>query len=1009
MRLWNLLLALVLVLAWSSRAAGQAESPDGAFVLLKEVPAAVVAGRANVRPEAYQAVRVEWGKLRATLDQMPLEDTGVAWREMVLPRPDGRWMRFAVAESPVMEPGLAAEFPDIRTFLGQGVDERSATVRFDYTPHGFHAQVFTEEGSFYIDPYTMGETLHVTSYWKRDLRRPMRGWTCTVLDEGLPGPAEGGYTERAIVNRKTYRLAVSANGEYTQFHGGTQALGQAAIVTAINRVNQIYERDLAVRFVLVTNNQNLVFTNPSTDPYSNSASSANLTAVQTQCDTIIGSANYDVGHLFITGGGGVATLNSVCVSGSKARGISGQPSPVNDPFVIDYVCHEMGHQFAGRHCFNNCGGSAGDAQQYAFEPGSGATIMAYAGICGAQNLQSTSDAMFHSGSIQLMAAFVAGNTCPTTTNTGNNTPVVSAGSNFAIPANTPFVLTATGSDPDGDAVTYSWEQRNTGAVVAVNTDNGTSPIQRAWLPTASPVRTIPRLPNLLNNTFAFGEILPTTTRTLNYRVVARDNRAGAGGIATSDMVISVTNTGTPFQVTSPNTNVAWSGVRTVTWNVGATNSAPINCANVRVLLSTDGGNTWPTVLLASTPNTGTALVTLPNITTSTARIRVEAINNIFFDISNVNFSISPALTVVLNGSGANTINDANGNGNANGAIDPGEDTIWLTVPVTNSWTGTAQSVVGTLSSLTPTATVVFGGSNYANIGAGATQPNAVPYVISVSPAHPCGDPINLRLSVTSAQGGVIYNFTLPTGSQPPGATQTFSWTGDTAIPDNNATGVTIPFVVSGMTGSIADLNFRFDGATCSSAVGAPGVGLRHTWVGDLVVTLTAPGGTPSVVIIDRMGVPASTFGNDGNNFCQTVLDDSAANPIEDATPAQAPFTGTWLPNNPLSGFNGINPNGTWTLSVADLASGDTGTVRAFSVIIESQAPRVCTPPNNPPGCDPDFNGDGNVDQDDIACLAQLVAGDFSCSSNDPDFNGDGNVDQDDIDALAQVVAGGPCP
>ncbi|MDX2131822.1 MAG: M12 family metallo-peptidase [Planctomycetota bacterium] len=1002
------LMAVVGVCA--SLASAQVQSPDGAFTMLKDVPQDVIGGPANVRPDVFQPVRVEWPALRASLGAAPLENTVGGGEPIVvsLPRPDGGWMRFSVVESPVMEPGLAAALPDVKTFLGQGLDDPASTVRFDYTPHGFHAQVFTGEGSFYIDPVTMGETEHVASYWKRDLRRPIGGWACTVIDDGAPAP-EPRYEERAIVNLKTYRLAIATTGEYTAFHGGTAALGQAAVVTAVNRMNQIYERDLAVRFTLVANNINLIFTNAATDPYANNGSGADLTANQTQCNNIIGTANYDVGHLFQTGNGGVAQLSSVCGTG-KARGLSGLPSPVNDPFVIDYVCHEVGHQFAGRHCFNNCDGGPGDDQSFAYEPGSGATIMAYAGICGPTNLQNNSDAMFHSGSIALMSAFVSGTSCGSSVSTGNNTPIVDAGPNYSIPANTPFVLTATGSDPDGDAVTYSWEQRNTGATVAVNVDNGSSPIQRTWLPTTSPARTIPRLSNLLANTVAFGEILPTTTRSLSYRVVARDNRAGGGGIATDDMTVSVTDTGQAFAVTSPNTNVAWSGTRTVTWNVAGTTGAPISCANVRILLSTNGGNTWTTVLAESTPNDGSHIVTLPNITTGTARIRVEGVGNIFFDISNTNFSISPATGVALNGTGVDTFTDTAGNGNANGVIDSGESAIGVSVQVLNGGAQTATGVAGTLTSLTPTVTIVSGVSAYVNLAPGAPATNLTPYVINVSPSHPCGDPINLRLSIASAQGSGTYNFSFATGTLPPPVSQTFTWSGPAlAIPDNNTTGVSAPLNVSGMTGTLSDVNFRINGTSCSAAQGSTTVGLTHSWVGDLVLALRAPGGAPTVIVVDRPGVPASQFGNDGNNFCQSIFDDEASNPIENAANTLAPFTGSWTPNGALSAFDGLSPNGEWRLDVSDRASGDTGTLRNWSLILSTQAPRTCQPPNNAPPCDPDFNADGNVDQDDIACLAQVVAGDPGCSSNDPDFNGDGNVDQDDIAALEQVVGGAPCP
>ena len=449
--------------------------------------------------------------------------------------------------------------------------------------------------------------------------------------------------------RRTYRLANACTGEYAAFFGGTVALAQAAIVTAINRVTGVYEIECAIRLTLIANNTNIVYTNAATDPYTNGSASSLVSQNQTTCDNVIGSGNYDVGHVFSTGGGGLASLSVVCVNGSKARGETGSSSPVGDGYYIDYVAHEMGHQFGGTHNFNGQLGSCGGGNRTgstAYEPGSGNSIMAYAGICGADDLQPHSDAYFQHVSYDQIIAFVtsgSGSTCGTAVGTGNNPPTVNAGADYNIPKQTPFQLTAVGSDPDGDAITYLWDERDLGAAQDASSgiiaDNGSSPFIRAWPAVTSPSRIVPRLSDLLANTFAFGEQLPNTNRNVNFRCTVRDNRAGNGGVNFDSMFISVTTGAGPFQVTSPNTAVSWSGSQTVTWNVANTTAAPVNCANVRILLSTDGGNTWPIVLLSSTPNNGSAVVTLPNINTTTARVRVEAVGNIFFDISDTNFTI----------------------------------------------------------------------------------------------------------------------------------------------------------------------------------------------------------------------------------------------------------------------------------------------------------------------------------------------------------------------------------
>ncbi len=631
-----------------------ARSPDGVWNLMDRVPAVAAAGQPWIRPTVFKPITLNTPALIAALAGAPMEFTPqAAAKPLILwfPMPDGSFARFRVVESPIMEAPLAAEFPDIRTYSGQGVDDPFATVRFDRTPLGFHSQLLSPNGAVYIDPYSRNDTVDYSVYYKRDYTHQPDGWTClTHADaQGLPraGHAGGNNTDSPNgTTLRTYRLACAADGEYVAFFGGTVPLGQAAVVTAINRVDGVYETELSVRMILVANNSSIIYTNASTDPYTNNNGGTMLGQNQTTCDSVIGTANYDIGHVFSTGGGGIAGLGVVTVAGNKARGVTGLGSPTGDAFYIDYVAHEMGHQFGSNHCFNsqtsNCGGGNRNAST-AYEPGSASTIMGYAGICGADDLQPHSDPYFLFASLDEIISFVNSHPGNTNVATGNSLPTVNAGSDYTIPYQTPFTLTATGADANGDPVTYNWEERDLGPAATVAAgDNGTSPIIRSFLATTSPSRTIPRLPNLLANTFFFGEILPTTARTLNFRCTIRDNRAD-GGVGSDDMIVHVINTGAPFLVTSPNTAVSWPGnsVQTVTWNVAGTTANGINCANVAILLSTDGGNTFPTTLLASTPNNGSANVTIPNTPSSTARIKVAGAGNIFFDISNVNFTISP--------------------------------------------------------------------------------------------------------------------------------------------------------------------------------------------------------------------------------------------------------------------------------------------------------------------------------------------------------------------------------
>ncbi len=634
-----------------------------------------------IRATEYELFSLSESNLRSELSNAPLEFTEEARNSDVvisLPRPDGSLERFTVYASPIMAAELAAQFPEIQTYAGRGIDNPAAKLRFDITPAGFHGQVLSPDGAYYIDPYYHLDTSLYASYFatgnfrvpEASLMGPSSedfsgdlvgdsagnsaGNSSAADNSGLTGegPANGGESlSRTGTELRIYRTAVAATGEYTAFHGGTVALGQAAVVTAINRVSGIYESELTIRLQLVGNNSSIIYTNAATDPYSNNNPGALLSENQANLDTVIGSANYDLGHVFTTGGGGLAGLGVVGINGRKAQGETGLPNPINDAFYVDYVAHEMGHQFGGNHTFNSstssCGGGNRNAST-AYEPGSGSTIQAYAGICGSDDLQPNSDPYFHSISFDEILRHVdvvvprVGTRVPT----GNSVPTVSAGADYTIPARTPFMLTATGTDADAaDVLTYSWEQRDLGPSTTITApDNGSSPLFRAIVPTTSPTRFFPRLSSVINQTTTRGEITPTTNRTLNFRVTVRDNHPTGAGLNTDDVRLNVVDTGATFQVTSPSTPVSWDGLtsKPVTWNVAGTNAGAINAATVSIYLSIDGGLTFPTLVLAGTPNDGSENIVVPNIPTTQARLMIRGDSNVFFNVNTSNFTIIPA-------------------------------------------------------------------------------------------------------------------------------------------------------------------------------------------------------------------------------------------------------------------------------------------------------------------------------------------------------------------------------
>lgn len=621
-----------------------------------------------IKPTRASYFQLDVATLKAEFLEVPMEQKGKLssyGKVISIPMPDGSFQKFAFARYLMMEPGLVGNWPEVYTFNGQGIDDPTATAKIDFTPLGFHSQVLREEVSVYIDPVFHGETQFYQVYTKADMDRSLKGsfteWEIEG-DEGQPifdksgKPNPGVFASGGV--RREYRVAIACTGEYTTFHGGATNAA-SAITTTLNRVNGVYEKEICVRLKLVANNNLLIYTTAASDPYSNNNGGTMLGQNQTTVNNVIGTANYDMGHVFSTGGGGIASLGSVCVAARKAQGVTGSSSPVGDPFDIDYVAHEMGHQFSGNHTFNATSGSCGGGNRNAntaYEPGSGSTIQSYAGICGsAADLQPNSDDYYVFISYQEMTSFIttgAGNTCAVQIQTGNTPPTIPTPTGgFVLPISTPFKLTAPqGADADGDALTYCWEENDLGTAGSPASPAGNAPIFRSFKGTTSRDRYFPKLSNTILGTTTIGERLPTYARNLNFKLTVRDNRAGGGGVNSTTMNMTVVASAGPFVVNSPNTNsVIWEGgsTQTVTWAVANTSAAPVNSPKVRILLSTDGGNTYPHILKDSTNNDGSQSITVPFVESTTCRVMVASYSNVFFDISNANFRINPPSTASI--------------------------------------------------------------------------------------------------------------------------------------------------------------------------------------------------------------------------------------------------------------------------------------------------------------------------------------------------------------------------
>ncbi|MGB5417390.1 reprolysin-like metallopeptidase [Algibacter sp.] len=580
------------------------------------------------------------------------------------PNNEGGFDDFRVKESSILETAYQEKHPEIRTYIGENVKNPASTISFSITPQGLHALEFgTKTGTQFIDPYTSNNSYIV--YNKGDLPALKKEFQCFVPDD-MTVAKETSKTSNFEKNAsdsklRTFNLALASTIEYSQYQwtaagltvGDTEASKKAAVLAAMvvtmNRVNAIFQRDLAIKMILV-DNTNIIFIN--SDNFSNNDSAALLNESQVEIDAAATSTpfSYDIGHTFSTGGGGLASLNSPCVTSRKAMGITGSSMPVGDLYDIDYVAHEMGHQFGAPHTFNGDTGSCAGGNRTAsnaYEPGSGSTIMAYAGICSPQNVQSQSDAYFHQKSIQMIWDNINTglSTCGTETALSNNAPVAIAGPDYVIPISTAYKLTGSSTDPNGTAGhTYTWEQYDLGPAGVPLETNTTGPLVRSFEGTTNPVRNIPKFDEYVaaggSTTW---EKIPSVSRIMTFALTVRDNDVmgtNGGGQTDVDFMEVIVNSTDPFAVINP---VSWAqgSTQNIEWIVGqSADVATINCQNVNIKLSTNGGLNFTTIA-SNTPNDGSYSYTVPAMADTTdARLLIEASDNIFYDVSDFNFSIS---------------------------------------------------------------------------------------------------------------------------------------------------------------------------------------------------------------------------------------------------------------------------------------------------------------------------------------------------------------------------------
>jgi hypothetical protein len=591
---------------------------------------------------------------------------------------DGSSRTLRIAEAPLAQEPLYSRYPSNKTYKVTSLPgEESMNGRIALSPKGINGLLIFKDRQMYIE--ALGEGRHI-SYIPNASMLP--DYTCDTKEEAQRLWDQGmgqGLKMMGDMNgtsAREYVIAIAATGEFSNARGDNLATINADINTYLTGLNALYESELAISFILTANNDNLIFFDPATDPF-NPANK--LPSAVSGITGVLNDNEYDLGHVFSTrpvGGLGVAYLDAVCrIAGSLVIKAGGWTETSTSFTLFAYTGlwgHEIGHQLGAPHTFY---GTAGNCDQRSvgngYEPGSGNTIMAYEGICeqdtgsciGNHNITPEASVnYFHARSFAQILSYINTQSCAVTTSTGNSIPILTMPSGTYIPRNTPFELTATATDPDGDALTYCWEQYDTDnfnlTCLEGNPDDAdtssTAPLFRSFDPMSTGYRSFPQNSDIINNTQTMGEILPNVARNITMRMTVRDDHPNGGAMISDDVEIEVVNTPGPFRVSVANTTSAYNAGQslTVTWDVSDTDMAPINCSQVNILWSDDGGISFPFILATNVANDGSHSITIPNTATSLGRIKVKAANNIFFDINDSDIEVisscNPPLAEIIN-------------------------------------------------------------------------------------------------------------------------------------------------------------------------------------------------------------------------------------------------------------------------------------------------------------------------------------------------------------------------
>lgn len=970
----------------------------------------------------YSVFQLDIENLKQQLRNAPLRTASNGQSNTIVQFPNvkGILEAYRIVETSIFSSEYGANaHPNIKTYLGSRLDKSGARIRFSITPLGLKAMISEpNKDMFYIQPVTKVSNGQYLIYNREAKVDSSEVFECLTEDLEQLSRSAAPSLERNANDQllRTFRIAISTTSQYTGFwndgnaaNGSPQEDALAEVVATLNRTNEVFEVDMAITFLLVDTIDDpaidLIYFG--TDPYGgnlNGDLQSNLTAT-------VGEGDYDIGHLFNFGAnnGNAGCIGCVCENG-KGSGFSSHSFLDNDGgpymsdfFDIDYVPHEIGHQMGANHTWSF--GSEGTGVNA--EPGSGTTIMGYAGITGLDDVQDHSDPYFHYYSILQILDNVsfAPNNCATTTGITNNPPEADAGVDYTIPNGTAFILKGNATDLDAsDVLTYCWEQIDNGVTTSNNfgPNKSTGALWRSRPPSTSPDRYMPILERVLNGELtetnpvetvdnSSWETVSTVGRDLTFALTVRDrNEAnGVGQTPQTDfdtMTVTVDASSGPFRVTSQNTNETWDvgSSQTVTWDVAGTDSGNVNTPTVNIVLSVDGGQTFPFVLASNVPNDGIHDVTVPLIggDTTQARIIVEGNNNIFYAVNATEFSIQESEFIITFDEVATDVcqsNDATYTFTYNTFLGFSDTTSFNLSGLPAGASGTINPVSATTDNTNGTVTISVSEGldpgSYpitftATSGAVSQSSDLLLNVFSSTIAIPnlvsplsgaLGVSLDTELSWAGDVNAENYLVEISTdlnfASVNESATvQTTSYTVSNLMTNtlyywrvtaSNSCGTPIPSTVFSFTTAniecdtytaldvpidILETSNFLDNYTSVINVGNDAlitdinvtINILHDWSNDLDIFLISPSGTTVELSTDN-GI------DNDQDYINTIFDQEASDLITDGV---SPFTGTFIPEGDLSTLYGEMSGGNWILSVDDdFGFVDGGQITEFSLEI----------------------------------------------------------------------------